>query len=428
MKEMASSLEARVLKAVDCESDEIARFLRDLVKAKSVTGDEQLAQELVREKLKELGAEVDFWRPSRSDYKAFQSFVADEKDFDRRPNVVGRFRGPSSGKAFAFNGHVDVVPEGDPKLWRHDPYGGRMVGGKVYGRGACDMKGGLAATIFSIKALHDAGFTPTRDILVESVIGEESGGVGTLATILRGYTPDAVVIAEPTNLELLTSQAGCLNFRLRISGKAAHGASRYLGVSAIEKFQPVLQALNHLESKRKTMKKLDLYRRVPNPVTLSIGKVRAGNWDSTVPDELVAEGRYGVWPGEDLEHARVQFERAVEGAAREDPWLQNHSPEIQWFGPQWESAEIPEDHWLASIVDDAARRVFRRRPARSGSTGGTDMRLFTNVGHVPAVLYGPGDDSVSHFRDEYVSLKDVVNACKVYALAAVLWDARSRPA
>jgi acetylornithine deacetylase len=400
------------------------RFLRELIKAKSVTGFEEPAQELLRDKLKELGATVDYWRPSRRDFKGFETFVSEEKDFHQRPNLVGRFGGSKHGDALAFNGHVDTVPEGDPKLWKHAPYGGRIENGKLYGRGACDMKGGLVATIFAVKALQDCGVGLERDIIVESVIGEESGGVGTLATIIRGHVPAAVVIAEPTNFQLLTSNVGCLMFRLKIVGKAAHGASRYLGVSAVEKFQPILNALIRLEEKRKKMKKMELYSDIPNPVTLSIGTVRAGNWDSTVPEDLVAEGRYGVWPGEALEHARKQFEDAVKTAASEDMWLSEHSPEIHWFGPQWESAELKTDHWLAALVSDSAREVFRRNPTLAGAAGGSDMRLFTNIARVPAVLYGPGEDGVAHFSDEYIALKDVSNACKVYAMTALAWSER----
>lgn len=424
---MSSPDKKSVSKAVDGLTDEMFRFLREVVRAKSVTGFEQPAQELVRDKLKGLGASIDYWKPSRSDFKGFETFVSEEKDFGHRPNLVGRFKGSRSGSPLAFNGHIDVVPEGDPKLWRHDPYGGDVEGGKMYGRGTCDMKAGLVATIFAVQALQAVGVQLGHDILIESVIGEESGGVGTLATIHRGYLPAAAVIAEPTNFELLTSQVGCLNFRLKITGKAAHGASRYMGVSAVEKFQPILNALIRLEEKRRVMKKLRLYAKVPNPVTLSVGTVRAGNWDSTVPDELVAEGRYGLWPGEKLEHARRQFERAVERTSLKDDWLKEHSPEVRWFGPQWESAEIPLDHWLATLVARSSYEVFHHFPARAGAVGGTDMRLFTNIAKVPAVIYGPGDDTAAHFNDEYVVLKDVVNACKVYALTALAWLERNQP-
>ncbi len=334
---------------------------------------------------------------------------------------MGALQGEGRG-ALALNGHIDVVPEGEPSKWRHPPYGGEIVGDRLYGRGSCDMKGGLAAAVIAVKALAESGVRLKRDVTVESVIGEESGGVGTLATILRGYRPSAAIIAEPTSLKLLTAQSGCLMFRIRVTGKAAHGASRYMGVSAFEKFQPVMAALLSLEEKRRKMRTHPLFKGVWNPVTLSVGTVRAGNWDSTVPEELVAEGRYGVWPGEPLGDVKRQFELAVEKASSADPWLSSHRPSISWFGPQWEPAELPGDHWLPKLVDKACEDALGRKPTRAAIAGGTDMRLFTNLFRIPAVIFGPGDDRVAHFRNEWVSLREVNRACRVYALAALAWN------
>jgi acetylornithine deacetylase len=415
-----SDARSKVLRAVDASKGELIRFLSELVKAKSITGDEQPAQELVREKLRDMGGTVDYWRPSAKEFTGRESFISEERPFRRRPNVVARF-GKGCAKTLAFNGHIDVVPEGDLSLWKRDPFGGQLSGGRVYGRGSCDMKGGLAASIFAISALQHAGVGLENDLMVQSVIGEESGGVGTLAAILRGHVPDAAIIAEPTGLSLLTSQAGCLMFRLRVAGRAAHGASRYLGVSAVEKFGPVMGALLALEKKRSTARRDQLYSGVPNPVTLSIGTVRAGNWDSTVPEELVAEGRYGVWPGESLGRASSQFEDAVRRAESADTWLAQHPTSIEWYGPQWESAAIAPRHWLPRLVESAAKEALGKAPARGGSAGGTDMRLFTNLARVPAVIYGPGDDAVAHFSDESVEVKEVLAACRVYALAALAW-------
>jgi acetylornithine deacetylase len=260
----------------------------------------------------------------------------------------------------------------------------------LFGRGACDMKAGLAATIFAIESLLDAGADIKNDLIVESVIGEEGGGMGTLATILRGHVPDATIIAEPTNLELTIAQAGCLMFRLRVRGKAAHGASRYMEVSAVEKLLPVLGALNALENKRSSLKRLNLYKGVPNVVPLSMGRVHAGNWDSTVPDSLIAEGRYGVWPGESLAHAKAMFEEAVGSASSKDDWLCMNPPEIDWFDPQWESAELNSSHWRVRLVQRSFRAAEGELPRLSGTTGGTDMRLFTRMARRPAVIFGPG--------------------------------------
>lgn len=397
------------------------KFLKELVRSKSVTGDEEDAQALVRDELRSVGARVDYWKPTVSEFKGHEGFIEEERPFDHRPNVVATLRG-GLREPLAFNGHVDVVPEGDASLWRHAPYGAEVVGGRLFGRGSCDMKGGLAACVFAVKALAASGVPLRRDIMVQSVIGEESGGVGTLACILRGYRPSAAVIAEPTSLKLLTAQAGCLMFRLRVRGKAAHGASRYMGVSAVEKFQPILAELLALEERRRKMRVHPLFKGVKNPVTLSVGTVRAGNWDSTVPEELVAEGRYGVWPGEGLSEARSQFESAVHKGSSHDPWLKGHPPEVEWFGPQWESAEIPADHWLPRLVSRACAEALGGEPARGAIAGGTDMRLFTNVAGAPAVIFGPGDDRVAHFSDEWVSLDEVRMACRAYALTALAWN------
>ena len=415
-------LRAKVLRTSERLAPELLRFTRELVRERSVTGEEGEAQGIVKDKLRSLGASVDFWRPRPRDFRGYEAFIAEERNVGLRPNVVGRFRGSDSKKVLAFNGHIDVVPEGDPASWHHQPYGAVVVGGRLFGRGACDMKGGLAATIFAVESFLEAGAPLRNDVLIESIIGEESGGSGTLATILRGYRPDATIIAEPTNLELNIAQAGCLMFRLEIRGKAAHGASRYMGVSAVEKFQPVLAGLQGLEERRAKMKRLALYAGVPNPVTLSIGTVHAGNWDSTVPETLVAEGRYGAWPGEPLAEARSMFEKAVDAASSKDDWLAEHPPRITWFGPQWESAALRPTHWLCGLLQRAYHDALGGRPRLSGITGGTDMRLFTGVARKPALLFGPGDDSTAHFSDEYVEVKDLVRACKVYSMTALAWN------
>lgn len=412
----------RVLRAVDELAPDLLRFSRELVRARSETGQEEAAQLVVRDKLKSLGGRVDFWKPRGTDFRGYEAFIEEESEFSARPNIVARFSGSGSKRKLAFNGHVDVVPSGNPESWRYPPYEGRVVRGRLYGRGSCDMKAGLAAAIFAIEAILEAEVGMKNDILLESVIGEESGGVGTLATILRGYIPDATIIAEPTNLGLTIAQAGCLMFRLLVKGRAAHGASRYMGVSAVEKFQPILLALQRLERKRKSMKTLPLYSGVPNVVPLSVGKVNSGNWDSTVPESLVAEGRYGVWPGEALESARSAFERAVAVAATRDEWLRSNPPTISWFGPQWESASLRPSHPFVRLMQGAVQEALGRSPRLSGITGGTDMRLFTGMTKRPALIFGPGDDSVAHFSNEWVPVKDMISACKVYAVAALMWD------
>ena len=137
-------------------------------------------------------------------------------------NVLGHWKNEGNGKSLILNGHVDVVPTGLESSWTESPWSGLVKDGKIYGRGSCDMKAGLASGIFAIQILQDLGFKPNGNIMVQSVVGEESGGCGTLANIIKGYSADAAVILEPTSLKICPIQSGALTFRLTIPGRATH--------------------------------------------------------------------------------------------------------------------------------------------------------------------------------------------------------------
>lgn len=168
--------------------------------------------------------------------------------------------------------------------------------GRVVGRGACDMLGGVAAVLAAVRALRAAGVTLHRPLAVHLVSGEEDGGVGAFATLGAGHRGAACVIAEPTGGAVIPANAGSLTFRLEIPGRAAHGSTRTLGESAVDHLEPVLVALRALEARRNAGFG-GLFAHLDLAAPLSVGVLRAGDWASTVPDLLVAEGRYGVLPG-----------------------------------------------------------------------------------------------------------------------------------
>jgi acetylornithine deacetylase len=323
------------------------------------------------------------------------------------------------GQSLILNGHVDVVPAGDEANWRTPPWQATVADGRVYGRGACDMKGGLACALYAAKAICDAGLRLRGRLLIESVIGEEDGGLGTLAAVLRGYRADGAVVVEPTEMVVAPAQAGALSFRVTVPGLSAHGCVREEGISAIEKFFPIHQALLELERRRNQVAVDPLYARYGLPYALCIGRVEAGDWASSVADWLVFQGRYGVAPREDLAEARRQFEGAVAQAAQADPWLRHHPPTVEWWGGQFAPASIPVDHPLAETVS-AAFAEAAGAPARvEGMTYGADMRLLVNEGNTPTALFGPGDVRHSHRTDEFVPVDDLVTVTRTLALAAV---------
>ena len=313
---------------------------------------------------------------------AHPDFPGVEVDRQEAWGLVARLPGTGDGPALMLNGHIDVVPIGDPNAWVDPPFAGGTRAGDVYGRGACDMKAGLVAVGPRHGCAAASGVRLAGDVILASVQGEEDGGLGTFALLQRGWRADACVVAEPTELDVIPANSGSLTFRLRVPGQATHAARRTEGVSAIEKFWPVWQALVELEQRRHEV--VDpLMSRWPLAHPLSIGTVTAGDWASSVPDLLVAEGRLGVALGESVEHARADLEETVAHLNDRDPWHRRHPVELEWWGGQFAPGRLPADSDLIDRVraahavgsSDAGRsqrvlrRALRQRPPAAHGAG-----------------------------------------------------------
>jgi acetylornithine deacetylase len=429
-----SPAERSALEALDLEG--LVAFLRELIAIPSLDGDESPAQRRVAAWLRDAGLESDVWEIDL-DELALHPDWCHEVDRDEALGVVGwcveraagrAAGGGGPGRDLLLNGHIDVVPVGDEAAWTTSPWDPAVRDGRVHGRGAVDMKGGLACALFALKAVRDAGVQLRGRLSVASVVGEEDGGTGTLATILRGHRGDGAVVVEPTRLRVVPAQAGSLMFRLVVHGRSAHGCVREEGVSAVEMFLPLFAALRRLEAERcgvetgaavagDSQSPLFADHRLPWPI--EIGTVRAGDWASSVPDMLVAEGRYGVALGEDVAAARSVFEQAIAGAAAADPWLAGHPPEVEWWGGRFDPAQTSLDDPIVTTVRAAAAGVTGTAPPMEGVTYGADMRLLVNVGRIPTVLFGPGDVRVAHMPDECVAIDDLRAAAETLVVAAL---------
>jgi acetylornithine deacetylase len=398
-------------------SDDLVAWLRALVRIPSVTGEEQAAQGRMEELLRALDMKVDVFWPRRDELEGHPSFSDDGLPLGDRPVVVGTRKGARPGPpALILNGHMDVVPTGHRSLWPADPWDGRIEDGAVWGRGSCDMKAGLVAGLGALAALRDAGLEPPGDVLFQSVIGEETGGAGTLSCVLRGYRADAAVVLEPTRLSISPVGAGAAGFRLSVPGKAGHAALREEGVSAIEKFQILHAALGELERTRHHTFSHEAFAPGALVAPISVGRLSAGDWPSTVPDALVAEGRCGVFPGERIADARHAMEVAVAGAAEGDEWLREHPPSVEWFEGQFEPAECPLDAPIVERLGAAVERSLGTPAEVRGVTYGSDLRFFTNEAGMQAVLFGPGDVRLAHSTSERVPIEEVLRAAEILAL------------
>jgi acetylornithine deacetylase len=392
--------------------------LSELISIKSLTGKEDRAQKNIANKMKEIGLQVDQWKLNLDELRKHPDFSM-EVERTQGIGVVGTLGENQEGNSLILNGHIDVVPPGDKSNWKYPQWKATIEKGKVYGRGAVDMKGGLCSALFALKAIQDSGIKLKGKVFLESVVGEEDGGIGTLATILRGYTAHGAVVMEPTELKIAPAQAGALCFRIIIHGKSAHACVREEGVSTIDKFIPVYTALTNLEKERNSKIKDPLFSRYSLPIPLNLGTLKAGNWTSTVPETLVLEGRYGVGVEENIEDAKKLLEKTIANVVEADPWLKQNNLEFEWWGGQFKPAIIPIDSPIVKAVKNACIAITNKQPAYEGMTYGSDMRHLVNLGDTPTVLFGPGDVRTSHRPDEFISIQDIQTTTKILTLLII---------
>jgi acetylornithine deacetylase len=405
----------RVLEAVD--ADRLVDLTRELIAVPSLSGEETNGQHLVAARMRDVGLDVDTWE---IDVGAMESnpWYSAEVERGVAVGVVGSMGG-SSGRRLLLNGHIDVVPTGDPAEWTTPPFVPSVRDARVYGRGACDMKGGLAAALHALEAIRAAGVRLAGTVTLASVVGEEDGGCGTLGLLERGVRADGCVIMEPTQCSVVPAVAGALSWRLRVRGRSAHGCLREEGVSAIEAFHPLHRAVLDLERRRNRRVGDPLFAWLDTPFAICGGRIAGGDWPSSEMDWLIWEGRYGVAPGEDLDAARSEFEEAVAAAAAEHAWLRDHPPTVEWWGGQFYPGRTPTDAAVVTDVLAAVTQVTGRQPLVRGMPYGCDLGLTTNVGHIPTVVFGPGDVRDAHRPDEFVPIADLVTVARTIALTAL---------
>ena len=414
---MLSEVERRVLAAVD--DARVVEELRDLVRIPSVDGTpaEADVQAWCAERMAALDLIVDKWPIDLPAVTADPEFPGMEVERDEAWGCVGVLGGDAT-PGLILNGHVDVVPPGELGLWPDgDPFSARVEDGVMWGRGTCDMKGGVAAILGAVAAIVASGIELRKPLTVHTVIGEEDGGAGAFATLQRGHTGEACLIAEPTAGCVIPANAGSLTFRLEVPGLATHGSTRTRGVSAIEKFVVIQSALQALEAERnRDPHPMLAHLELANP--LSVGRIEAGDWASTVPDLLVAEGRYGVRLGESVAAARDAFEAAIGEACAKDDWLREHPVAVSWPGGEFASGLLTDGDPLLPDTLQAATDAGGETPEVKGAPYGSDLRLYAAAG-IPTLQYGPGDVRYAHATDEHVILAEVLHAARAYALLAV---------
>jgi acetylornithine deacetylase len=395
-------LEARACATIDAGA--IAADVGALVRVPSITGSERAAAELVADMAAGLGLKAEVHEHDLAALRSHPDYPGEEAERDELVGAVVTLPAVGTGAPrVCLNGHIDVVGPGR-RPWTFDPFAGEVAEAHVRGRGSVDMKGGVIAALHAMAAAHAAGGEERGEVVLQAVPAEEDGGLGTFAALERDDRFDACVIPEPTGFRLCCAQAGAATFEVVLHGVSAHAAVRREGVSALDRYVELHQALAEHERRLNSDVHHPLMSELELPYPLLVGRLETGTWSSQVPDRLWFQGRLGVALDQSVADARRAFEAVVRAVCPD--------AEISWPGGLFAPGETPIDHPLVSLVRGAAEDELGRPVELCGVPYGADMRLFTQRG-VPTVMIGTGSLALAHAVDEQVRVDELTTLARL---------------
>ncbi len=422
MAEAGACLTTRILDAVAAGFGDQIAFLEELVACPSLRGREQTAQEAMARAFRARGYATGIWPIDLDSIRDHPGFSPVTVDYADALNVVATHRPRAeTGRSLILNGHIDVVPEGPAALWTSPPFRARREGDWLYGRGAADMKAGLTANLFALDALRRIGFQPAATVHLQSVVEEECTGNGALACMARGYRADAALIPEPQDEKLVRANCGVLWFRIRVAGRPVHVREAGAGANAIEASFRVIAALRALEAEWNARKAAHPhFAELDHPINFNVGRIEGGDWASSVPAWCAIDCRIAIYPGERPADAAREIEAAVAQAARDDAFLSNMPPQIEWNGFFAEGYTL-EPGSQAEAALGRAHLAAMSRPLESAVTPGyLDARVFAIYQDTPCLVYGPISQNIHGF-DERVSLSSLRRVTGAIALFIADW-------
>ncbi len=400
---------ARLSDAVNAGFDAEVAFLGELVRFPSLRGREAPLQDWFARQMAARGYAVDRYTladvPLEAHPKASPMVDVDPAG---SVQVVATHRATSpTGRSLILQGHIDVVPEGPTEMWTHPPYAAVIRDGWMYGRGAHDMKSGVACMVFAMDAIRAAGFEPAADVYLQTVTEEESTGNGALSTLLRGYRAEAALIPEPTGHTITRSHTGTLWFRLRVRGVPVHVAVAQDGSNAIMSAMHLVNAIYaHTKALNTAAKAHPWYKTVPDPIKFNPGIIRGGDWASSTPAWCEVDCRIGLLPGTEVADAMAGVERAVKAATSGDAFLANNPPEIVWHGFQADGYVLEPGSEAERVLAEAHAQVHGGSLPERRTTAVNDTRFYGLYFGIPGLCYGPKGEG-AHAFDERTSIEDL---------------------
>jgi acetylornithine deacetylase len=414
--------EQRILDEIDRGFDAQIAFLQGLVRCPSVRGAEHTVQDYVFDALAKRGYAMDRWRVSEDDIKDHPGFSPIAVSCENAWVVVGTHRpSTTTGRSLIMNAHIDIVPPGPTDMWSTPPYDPVIRDGWMYGRGAADMKAGLACNIYALDAIRRAGFEPAATIHVQSVPEEESTGNGTLATSVRGYRADAAICPEPTNGSITHANVGVVWFSVRVYGRPAHAREMQAGINAIDAAYQVVGALRVLEEQLNVeAAQHPLFKDLTHPINLNIGQIEGGDWNSTVPASCTVQCRLSMLPGTPASELKRRIEQTISDFSRKLPGSGNTPPVIQWTGFSCEGFVLEEGSDAEKTLATAHEAIFGATLKRQVMPAYLDARVTILYDKIPTLVYGPGGRNI-HSIDEALDVESMRRATKSIALFTARW-------
>jgi len=411
----------RIFAAIDAGFDAQVAFLQDLVRFPSLRGREAPLQDWFARQMAQRGYAVDrFTLADVPEHPKMAPMVG--VDPAGSVQVVATHRPKSAtGRSLILQGHIDVVPEGPQEMWTHPPYAAVIRDGWIYGRGAHDMKSGVACMVFAMDAIRAARLEPAADVYIQTVTEEESTGNGALSALLRGYRADAALVPEPTGHAITRTQTGTIWFRLRVRGVPVHVAVAQDGTNAIMSAYALINALyEHTRGLNAAARDNPWYRDIRDPIKFNPGIIRGGDWASSTPAWCEVDCRIGLVPGTTPEQAMAGIEACVKQAARGDSFMANNPPEIVWTGFQTDPYVLEPGSEAEAVLAAAHASVHGGAMPERRTTAVNDARYYGLYFNTPGLCYGPKGE-VAHGFDERTSIEDLRTCTRTIATFIADW-------
>lgn len=415
-----SELEHHLLKCADAQFDDVLSFTKDMVKQYAVRGQEQGVLSCVEERLQALDLPVMRVGMKKEALEQTPHYAPVAWHHDDKYNLVSQLNPEAAGKSLVLNGHVDVVSAEPFDMWTRPPFEPWERDGWLYGRGAGDMQSGVAAMIYALHAVREAGYRITSPLTLQVVVEEECSGNGALACVQQGFDGDFVLIPEPFDATIYAGQVGTLWFKLAVRGKPVHVQAAGTGINAIAKVQRFVPYLQELEHELNEHHREGAYLELDHPFNLNIGTISGGNWPSSVPAHAELEGRIGFPPGMTRDTIMQRVRDAIAKACAEDPDLADDTPMVEFHGFRSEGHIVDTSHAGINLLSQCHQSLLGSEPKLYWSTCTTDLRAFHVYNGTAGTCYGPVAKNI-HGVDECVDIESVRHTLKAFALFIGRW-------